>query len=588
MSKLYPNNFIKTSFLQYIILFITAIIIWQIFYPGLMSPDSLAQYEQAKSGIYNDWHPPLMSMILRVIITLGGDIGTMILFQCLAAIFGLRVVLSLLIQFFSKGNIKQPLANVFATILTILFLLPFLTPYTLFSVIFWKDAWVAIISLWVISYLLWLILNYDLIYTKKFLFHILLFSFTSALTVSIRHNSIVILPIICIVCGILCKVKIGKIGLFAMALPLFFAVSLNPIIYYVFKVTPAYVGNSVLASDLVVMLRFYPELGPEFPLTERRKDSPVVLLTKDGGMWNEITSDKPCPIMNKKICDPIMPLSCFGNSENTSNFEGNDCYMLVANDNKTLKNEYYKAITQHPLSLLKSKLFLFGRMLHPDNWFDPKVVCDIPENTLGVKLNDTFKESRDKICYLSHVTSMNWYFNWISGIHVFWFSLNIIFLFYFSVKLFFKRTINDVFPLLLFLIPFSYYLSYLMAATTPDYRFMYPSTLIMQTMSVALLIINFPAFLRFLINSPDKKNVEEFQNQKTPVEKANIVLEGLRGKPVFEICKIYKITEEKYIEWHKEFIKNAASVFEPKSNRETQLEEENKKLKSLLEEIKKK
>jgi len=31
------------------------------YYPGFMSPDSLDQYQQSLSGIYNDWHPPIMS-----------------------------------------------------------------------------------------------------------------------------------------------------------------------------------------------------------------------------------------------------------------------------------------------------------------------------------------------------------------------------------------------------------------------------------------------------------------------------------------------------------------------------------------------
>lgn len=32
-------------------------------YPGFMSPDSFNQYEQARSGVYTDWHPPVMAWI---------------------------------------------------------------------------------------------------------------------------------------------------------------------------------------------------------------------------------------------------------------------------------------------------------------------------------------------------------------------------------------------------------------------------------------------------------------------------------------------------------------------------------------------
>lgn len=34
-----------------------------VFYPGFMSPDSIAQLTQARSGAFTDWHPPLMSWL---------------------------------------------------------------------------------------------------------------------------------------------------------------------------------------------------------------------------------------------------------------------------------------------------------------------------------------------------------------------------------------------------------------------------------------------------------------------------------------------------------------------------------------------
>src|SRR5215471_15427009 len=35
------------------------------FYPGYMSSDSVDQLGQARSGVFNDWHPPLMSFVWR-------------------------------------------------------------------------------------------------------------------------------------------------------------------------------------------------------------------------------------------------------------------------------------------------------------------------------------------------------------------------------------------------------------------------------------------------------------------------------------------------------------------------------------------
>src|SRR5260370_15822462 len=36
------------------------------FYPGYMSPDSVEQFAQARSGLFTDWHPPIMSLLWRL------------------------------------------------------------------------------------------------------------------------------------------------------------------------------------------------------------------------------------------------------------------------------------------------------------------------------------------------------------------------------------------------------------------------------------------------------------------------------------------------------------------------------------------
>ena len=38
-----------------------------VFYPGSLSPDSWNQYEEGKSGLYSDWHPPFMAFTWRIL-----------------------------------------------------------------------------------------------------------------------------------------------------------------------------------------------------------------------------------------------------------------------------------------------------------------------------------------------------------------------------------------------------------------------------------------------------------------------------------------------------------------------------------------
>jgi hypothetical protein len=47
-----------------------------------------------------------------------------------------------------------------------------------------------------------------------------------------------------------------------------------------------------------------------------------------------------------------------------------------------------------------------------------------------------------------------------------------------------------------------------------------------------------------------------------PLTKTIIVLEGLSGRPLSEICEEYKIHEEHYAVWRKHFPINAPKIFE--------------------------
>ena len=66
-----------------------------------------------------------------------------------------------------------------------------------------------------------------------------------------------------------------------------------------------------------------------------------------------------------------------------------------------------------------------------------------------------------------------------------------------------------------------------------------------------------------------------------------IVLEGISGKPVAEICTEHQISQSLYYQWRDQFLTNAAKSFETpqRTRRETHLEQENAKLKKLVGEL---
>jgi transposase-like protein len=66
--------------------------------------------------------------------------------------------------------------------------------------------------------------------------------------------------------------------------------------------------------------------------------------------------------------------------------------------------------------------------------------------------------------------------------------------------------------------------------------------------------------------------------------KAQVVIEGLKGRPVAEICTAYQIGQNQYYKWRDQFLASAPRVFEAQgdSAREQRLIEENRRLKGAI------
>lgn len=69
--------------------------------------------------------------------------------------------------------------------------------------------------------------------------------------------------------------------------------------------------------------------------------------------------------------------------------------------------------------------------------------------------------------------------------------------------------------------------------------------------------------------------------------KAMLVVEGLKGKPVAEICTEHQISQAQYYQWRDQFLAHAAKAFEvhEQSQREARLARENARLKTLVGEL---
>ena len=70
-----------------------------------------------------------------------------------------------------------------------------------------------------------------------------------------------------------------------------------------------------------------------------------------------------------------------------------------------------------------------------------------------------------------------------------------------------------------------------------------------------------------------------------PKTKAMIVMEGLKEKPVSELCLEHQISQAQYYQWRDQFLANMPQVFTGDSRREKALTKENARLKSIIGEL---
>ena len=68
-----------------------------------------------------------------------------------------------------------------------------------------------------------------------------------------------------------------------------------------------------------------------------------------------------------------------------------------------------------------------------------------------------------------------------------------------------------------------------------------------------------------------------------PKTKAMVVMAGIKGRSVVEICNEYQIPQSMYYRWRDQFLGNMPRLFsDDTSNREKELQKENSRLKKII------
>jgi len=425
------------------------LLIWRIFFPALMSFDSFVQFRQAWTGEYNDWHPPLMAIVLHGFFKLGRGIGAVTFLQCLAGMLGLRaLVLATLRAFFDPAMPRRRAEGI--AVAVALFLVSPLTPLPFYLATFWKDSWAAILLLWTCAVSLELVSEPPETNTigQRWLRIASLVLLSVALGL-VRHNAIVVLPVAGLVAAVALWRSSRILAVVLVVVPLLVCSATDRAIAAIFHVQPAHLERLMMVFDLAGVCALDERACQDLPYAQRH-------FALQGLGQRYVPGDM----------DRSFPHGLAVRDEDAS----------------LLKAEYLRTVRRFPGLLLRVKIEAFAPLLDPAG-VRTLMYRGLDGNEFGLRLNPRFEGVRAALTRATlWAGEKNPVLRWISGVHLVWFAVNVLWVVALLVAAGRRRL---VLPLLL---PLSFSMSYLLATPEPDYRFLYPATLVLQVMTLAWLL----------------------------------------------------------------------------------------------------
>lgn len=426
------------------------IVIWLVFYPGIMSYDSLLQYNQAENGAYTTWHPPILPMVLRLLMRMGLDIGAMMLVQCLVGILGIRQALLVVIEFMTGQRTARTYWA--ATGLTMAILSP-LTPTTFYLMTFWKDCWTAFLLLWVVALSLKLWLDAPPLTERRFALRLGVLIAVMTLAALPRHNTLIVTPVL----GLLLWQLFRRRGIRrpwpAIILPLLMPLAVEAALEFNPRVLKTYPANHVKVMDLLGICVRFPEERVHLPYVCGNMHEGIDLHYRFGDI-TPIAADHPETINVELLTDELNP---------------------------ELNTEYRRAILRFPLKLLCVKSLAFAQMLAPASAGSSYLHRGTFSDDFDLEMLDVFRPVRDGYARaIETVAEVPWT-GWVTW-HITWLGANLVLLALATWRYMRWRRPADLFWLLVLLVPVVYTFGFFLASVALYYRYLYPSTLLAQVL----------------------------------------------------------------------------------------------------------
>ncbi|MEA5470681.1 glycosyltransferase [Spirulina sp. 06S082] len=329
-----------------------------VYYPAIMSPDSLYQWSQAINNSYNDWHPPLMTLGMRATLYITDSPA---LFAFLQGTI-LYISIYTLIYCLLKNRNINPKLQLFCFCL-----LPFIPTIWNYTVTLWKDVWLCT------SLILMLCSLLKLKETRKFYWFILYFVLFG-ISISLRKSAVFYFPFLVFESWIYLKNKLQLrlvplilVFLIAIASPLGFPKGIN----YLTNAAETHQEGKAILFDIVGTY-----LHTKSP---RPKEFEQLFET----LINEGKNASYPQLL--KFYTPVSGDDYVWHQEAIFNY-----HKVEENRRKLLKFLVFNNILEHPIAYLSHKSKVWSLLIGFQGWQYPYDYGIYEDRRIGLKANSKF------------------------------------------------------------------------------------------------------------------------------------------------------------------------------------------------------
>ncbi|MBY0524327.1 MAG: hypothetical protein K2R98_13055 [Gemmataceae bacterium] len=436
---------------------ILGILIWQVFRPGLLDGDGLGMCVAATSNRYNDWNPPVMSLVLHALIAHGAKWYDLItLAQCVTGCLGIYSLARAVVVFWYEDKLSARYASAAAFAVLLILLSP-LFPVMYYLAHFGKDTWAAICLLWIGSVSIRLHMSPVRRPVVFWAVQVLALYALFLLLFQVRYNSILLLPSFCILAFLLLKTIDWRYAILGALVAAVSPFAVDHALHRVFRIERVHAVDQILATELVGMCLMDQRVQEEFPFTAEHLIEPK---WRQEYIWGCVE-----PLMHWWPTGPVVKQG----------------YSMGSHDR--LVAEYRKAALEHPGLLARVKAKAFSATLFDDMPFWHH--CVIDDNPFGIRLNSRFGKVRNTLLAADQWVQTDRALRWLGGRHLPWLLVTLLAIMILSVRVVQWRSGKIMFTLVIVSMPFLFYVSNALATAHHVFRYMFTATVFVQVCTLA-------------------------------------------------------------------------------------------------------